>query len=238
MTKYRIYILFFLFSPLFSLGQSYPLNLPNYDYKQWHFGFTLGINEMNFISWPVDFIDYNKKVLIIEPIPSQGINIGIVANKRLAEYLDLRFVPTLSFGERKLSYEIIVSDTVHQKYLKTVESTLFDFPFTLKYKSKRLPGVFNNTRVYVLGGARYSIDLASQKSKKNNVDDIVIKLKSNDFMLTSGFGFDFYFEWFKFGVELQMSFGMLDVLYQEHNQFTSNLDKLTSRMSWITFTFE
>lgn len=93
-------------------------------------------------------------------------------------------------------------------------------------------------RVYVLGGFRYSIDLASQKKKKSNNDDIIIKLNPHDLMLTSGFGFDFYFNWFKFGVELQMSFGLLDVLFHEENQFTTNLDRLTSRMTWITFTFE
>ena len=227
-----------ILAPLYSMSQNFPMNLPNYDYKQWHFGFTLGGNGMNFSTWPVDHVDYNKKVLLIEPVASQGINIGIVANKRLVDYLDLRFVPTLSFGERKLRYEILEQDTTHNKYLKTIESTFIDFPFTLKYKSKRLPGAGKNSRVYVLGGMRYSIDLASQKNKKSNNSDVVIKLKPMDLMVTTGFGFDFYFQWFKFGVELQMSFGMLNVLYQEHNEFTSNIDKLTSRMTWVTFTFE
>lgn len=220
------------------LAQHFPMNLPNYDYKNWHFGFTLGFNDMNFIAWPVKNLDYDTKVLVIEPVSSQGINVGIVANKRLNDYLDARFVPTLSFGERKLRYVILEEDTIHQQYLKTIESTFLDFPFTLKYKSKRLPGAGKNTRVYVLGGLRYSLDLASQKNKKSNNEDIVIKLRSHDFMATTGIGWDFYFQWFKFGIELQMSFGMLDVLYKETNPFTSNLDKLTSRMTWITFTFE
>ena len=220
------------------MAQSFPKNLPNYDYKEWHFGFTLGFNNMNFISWPVDNVDYDKRVLVIEPVASQGINVGIVANKRLNNYLDLRFVPTLSFGERQLRYQILEKDTIHKTYLKSIESTLLDFPLTVKYKSKRLPGYGQNMRVYVLGGFRYSIDLASQKKKKSNNDDIIIKLNQHDLMLTSGFGFDFYFNWFKFGVELQMSFGFLDVLFHEENQFTTNLDRLTSRMTWITFTFE
>ncbi len=225
-------------APLLSKAQGFPMNLPNYDYKQWHFGFTLGFNTMNFVTWPVDQIDYDKKVLMIEPVASEGINIGIVANKRLADYLDLRFVPTLSFGERKLKYEILEKDTTHEQYLKTVESTFIDFPFSIKYKSKRLPGAGKNSRVYVLGGFRYSIDLASQKNKKGSSSDVVIKLNPMDFMLTAGVGFDFYFQWFKFGIELQSSFGFVNVLYQENNEFTSNLDKLTSRITWITFTFE
>jgi len=227
-----------MLAPFISKGQNFPMNLPNYDYKQWHFGFTLGVNTMNFIAWPVDHVDYNQKVLVIEPVASEGINIGIVANKRLADYLDLRFVPTLSFGERKIRYEMLEPDTTHQRYLKTIESTFLDFPFSIKYKSKRLPGAGKNSRVYVLGGIRYSIDLASQKNKKSTSGDDVIKLKPFDIMATTGVGFDFYFQWFKFGIELQASFGFVDVLYHEQNKFTTNLDKLTSRMMWITFTFE
>lgn len=231
-------ILFFLIFPFIGFSQNFPMNLPNYDYKQWHFGFTLGFNSMNFVTWPVDQIDYNTKVLLIEPVASQGFNVGIVANKRLVDFLDLRFVPTLSFGERKLQYEILEKDTIHSKYIKTVESTLLDFPLTLKYKSKRLPGNLKNSSVYVLGGMRYSIDFASQKDKKNNNGDVIIKLNKHDFMLTAGTGIDFYFQWFKFGIELQMSFGVPNVLYQENNTFTSSINKLTSKMTWITFTFE
>ena len=46
------YLIIFLsvFSLLNASGQKYkkPQNLPRYDYKKLHFGFTLGINELNF----------------------------------------------------------------------------------------------------------------------------------------------------------------------------------------------
>ena len=36
----------------------------------------------------------------------KGFNLGIVSNLRLGKYTDLRFIPTLVFGERILNYHI------------------------------------------------------------------------------------------------------------------------------------
>ena len=219
-------------------AQIFPKNLPKYDRKQWHFGFTLGMNSMDFIINPVDQPNYNDTLMVIQPIPSQGFNIGIVANKRLSDYLDLRFVPTLSFGERSIKYVIKAGLGEEDTYIKTVESTYIDFPFTLKYKSKRLPGRWNNSRVYVLGGARYSLDLASQKKKKGTSDDVVIKLNPHDFMGTLGVGIDFFLPYFKFGIEFQMAYGVLNLMSKEPNIYNTNIDRMNSKMAWITLTFE
>jgi len=109
---------------------------------------------------------------------------------------------------------------------------------TLKYKSKRLPGAWNNSRVYVLGGVRYSLDLASQKKKKGVNDEVVIKLNPHDFMGTVGVGFDFFLPYFKFGIELQMAYGVLNLMSKEPNIYNTNIDRMNSKMAWITLTFE
>jgi len=240
MTIKRFIILLFILGISLSrlYGQYMPKNLPNYDYKEWHFGFTLGINTMNFNVYPVDKVDYDSTVLIIQPQASQGFNIGIVANKRLSTFWDLRLVPTLSFGQRNIEYLIRTSPTEEEHFTKSVESTFLDIPITIKYKSKRFQKNLNNMRAYVLGGVRYSVDLASQKKKKGNSDEIVLKLNPHDFMITSGVGFDFYMAYFKFGIEIQVAYGLLNVLDKEETIYTTNMEKLTSKMAWITFTFE
>ena len=219
-------------------AQQYPKNLPKYDRKKWHFGFTLGMNSMDFMINPVDQPNYNDTLLVIEPQASQGFNIGIVSNKRLNDYLDIRFVPTLSFGERSIKY--VLKDGIGQEatYVKSVESTYIDFPITLKYKSKRLPGAWNNSRVFVMGGVRYSLDLASQKKKKGTSSEVVIKLNPHDFMGTLGVGFDFFLPYFKFGIELQMAYGVLNLMSKEPNIYNTNIDRMNSKMAWITLTFE
>lgn len=208
-------------------------NLPNYDYKKYHFGFTLGFNTMNFVVKKVKNFDQLDSVFIIEPVPQSGFNIGIVSNKRLTEYLDLRFVPTLSFGDRSLRYSVRVADSVVAPVVKKIESTYIDFPFTLKYKSKRV----NNFRAYLLGGGRYSLDLASQSAKKSQNEDL-LKLYANDISMELGVGFDFYLLYFKFGTEIKMAYGFRDLLKREGNIYTQGIDKLSSKIFWLTFTFE
>ncbi len=236
--KKTVFLLVFIMAIVVVKAQYKPYNLPKYDYKHWHFGFTLGLNNMNLSVHPITYTEFNKKLLIIEPSASQGFNIGIVANKRLGEFLDLRCVPTLSFGERQIKYLFIEGDTTHVTYVKKVESTYLDIPFTLKYKSKRLPGNLGNVRVYVLAGARYSYDFASQKNKNLNNTNIVIKLAPQDVLGTVGMGFDFYFQFFKFGLEFQTALGSMNLLVKEDNQFALNVDKIYNRISWITLTFE
>jgi len=117
---------------------------------------------------------------------------------------------------------------------KNVPSTFVELPLHLKYKSKRL----NNFRAYLLGGANYRIDLASQANKSKDAAEVQAKLLRSDVYGELGVGFDFYFEWFKFGTELKMSYGVLDVLKRENNIYTDGIDKLRSKIFQISLTFE
>lgn len=232
---YKYLILFILFTPFFIKAQTKkPENLFKYDYKKFHFGFTLGFNEMNFTARNVKNLGDFDSLMVVQPVPEYGFNIGIVSSMRLAEYLDLRFVPTLSFGDRILKYSVRVKDKVVIEQQKSVESTYIDFPLTIKYKSKRL----NNMRMYLLGGMRYSIDLASQSKKNFNNQDVLVKIQPSDYSLELGTGVEFYLRYFKFGTEIKMAYGLRDLLKREDNMYTNSIDKLTSKIFWITFTFE
>ena len=189
---------------------------------------------MDFWVRPAKDLKSLDSLFSVEPINQYGFNIGIVSSVRLFEYLDLRFVPTLTFGDRALEYSVKYQDTLKYLNKKQIESTLIDLPITLKYKSKRI----NNYRAYVLGGVRYSIDLASQAEKKASVNDVIIKIKRNDYAGEIGVGFDFYLNYFKFGTELKMAYGVRDLLKREANIYTKGIDKLSSKVMWITFTFE
>ena len=86
-------------------------NLIQYDYKRLHFGFTLGINDLNFNMQKNSNTITNDTLKTLNSKSQKGFNLGIVSNLRIGKYTDLRFVPTLVFGERHLYYGFIDDGT-------------------------------------------------------------------------------------------------------------------------------
>ena len=226
-------------------------NLPVYDYSKYHFGFILAVNQMRFYIKPTDGLYYktfdanqsseinadSSMIYSIEDNPAMGFTVGIVGNLRLGDYFDLRLVPSLAFGERSLSYRFLKFRGTNQELIdikKNVPSTYIELPLHLKYKSQRL----NNFRAYVLTGPNMRFDLSSDAKKSKDAAEIQVKLKPYDLSYELGVGFDFYFEWFKFGTELKMSYGLFDVLKHENNIYTEGIDKLKSKLFQVSFTFE
>ena len=238
-------------------------NLPNYDYAPYHFGFVLALNQMHFTIDPIDNLheksfstevaqDVNPaitgldvdsmNVYGIDYKPEYGFTVGIVGNLRLGQYFDLRFIPSLAFGERVISYKInaygsgddILSDSLITME-KRIPSTYIDFPLMVKYKTER----YNNVRAYVFGGAKYSLDLASLSNKQDDSGNKeIVKLKRNDVFFEIGVGFDYYLSFFKFGTEIKMSYSPYDIPEREGNMYTGAIEKLQSKYFQLSFTFE
>lgn len=232
----KYFILFILFiGASTSYGQRHkkPQNLIRYDFKKLHFGFTLGINELNFNIQKNTSTLTNDTLLTLLSNSQKGFNLGIVSNLRIGKFTDLRFIPTLVFGERHLHYGFIDSNGVSDEKIKRIESTLIDFPIYIKYKSAR----YNNFRTYVLGGIKYSLDIASQ-DKINDEGQEIVKLKKNDLMGEVGFGLDFYLEYFKFSPQIKLSYGILNLLSEDETVYTQSINRLSTNGWIISFTFE
>ena len=231
-TKYHI-IIVFLFMGLNSLAQrnKKSQNLSRYDFQKIHFGFTLGINELNFNVKKNSNTITNDSLKTLYSKSQKGFNLGIVSNLRIGKYTDLRFVPALIFGERQLEYSF--SDSLNTNDVKKIESTLIDFPIYIKYKSER----YNNFRAFVIGGLKYSLDIASQ----SNIDDEgqkLVKLNKNDLMGEVGFGLDFYLEYFKFSPQLKLSYGLINLLKSEDSVYSNSINRLSTNGWMLSFTFE
>lgn len=236
------------------------LNMPNYDQELFHFGFVLGVNQSLLTLRPISDLNthvFNRTympedllpapdsamVLSINATPIPGFVISILANMRMGDHFDLRFLPSLAFGDRTLEYNIRTYtpmpggiDTATFIKTKKVPSTYISFPLEVRYKAFR----YNNFRPYLLVGAQYSLDLASnaKKREEKNRDEKIVKFNASDFYAEAGVGFDFYNEWFKFGVELKMMYGFMDMLKHEHNIYTESIDKLNSKIFQLSLTFE
>lgn len=189
---------------------------------------------MNFALKTVEDYRSFDSLVYVTSNPQTGFNIGIVSSLRIADHFNLRFVPTLAFGDRDIEYSVLLSDTLRITQRKRVESTFMEFPIYLKYKSKRL----TNTQAFVLAGFKYTIDMASQADKKTKGNEVPIKLKKNDYHVEVGTGFDFYLKYFKFGIELKMSYGFRDLLKREDNIYTNSIKRLGSKIFQLSFTFE
>lgn len=79
-----------------------PLNLTHYDLKPYHFGLGLGLNKMYFHVDPsMNVVDSMRP----NSTPGNiGFNLDVVANYRLNNFIDLRFIPELSFCSQPLIF--------------------------------------------------------------------------------------------------------------------------------------
>jgi hypothetical protein len=237
-------MLILLFIHIIAFGQKQrPKNESWYDDKPFHFGFSLGLNTMDFnitpSRKPLDPSSYlNPEVSILNP----GINIQIVTNLKLGKYFDLRFLPGVSFGQRVVRYYQV--DTItnvvtlyNNNSLQKLESSFLEFPLLLKYKGDRL----NNVRPYVIGGINFRYDLAGKK-EFDDAKAIYIRLKRPDLYYEIGAGMDFYLTYFKLSIELKMSNGIGNVLVREaasgHPEYYNAIEKMKSQIWILTFHFE
>ncbi len=237
---------------LASLAQEsdgYAVNLPKFYKKKMHFGFAISGNQCDFRLNPkpnslfpdtvIDFTRYRVKTVYSEP--GKAFAIEFVSDVRLQQYIRLRFTPSISFGTRKIRYNLSTADRDSFKvFQKTVESVFLIFPLEVKIQSKRQA----NFSAYVIGGGGYTLDLSARKKAgsvttggPNQLDDNV-KLKRDDFFYSAGAGTDFYLQYFKLGLELKLLIGTRNLLQPENSVFTNSLDKIRSRMVVFSITFE
>jgi hypothetical protein len=228
------------------------MNLPTYNQSPYHFGFILAVNQMHFtlkmkdgfqnvrydsLQSPDVFAD-SLRMLGIESKPTIGFTVGIVGNLRLGRYFDLRLIPSLAFGERYLDYTLEAYDEGQISFVeirKNVTSAHIDVPLHVRFRSKRA----HNFGAYVLAGGKYVLDLAATRAeKKEEENETLVKLQKHDVAAEVGVGVEFYNAWFKFGVELKMSYGLFDLVRREDNIYTGGIDKLNSKVWQLSFSFE
>ena len=122
-------------------------------------------------------------------------------------------------------------------FTKKVESTFLDFPLLVKMRTE----IFNNFAAYIVAGGKFGLDMQSNKDVENgnaSLADQIIKITKPDYGLEIGGGFDFFLEYFKFGIELRMGVGMKNIIIQENTIFSSPIDKLRSKVWTVSLTFE
>lgn len=212
-------------------------NKPLYDAYPYHFGFAFNLGVLDFSMKHSDyFVNQNPdSIFSIEGDPKPLFGASMVANLRLSNSFDLKFVPGLYFGQRDLKYlmvpELGATDTV--LHTMKIESTYLQFPLLLKYRAVRQ----NNYRPYFVVGASYALDLAARKKVKEE-EKPKIQLGRQDVFLEMGFGIDYYLPFFKLSTELRFSYGLLNVVNYDDTKYTRVYDRLGSKMVALVIYFE
>lgn len=208
------------------------LNLTKYDRKLIHFGFSLGMNYSDIAVKLKDNIQSLDSVYIVEPKGAPGFDLGIVSDLRMGEHFNLRFVPGISFVGRAMEYTLYEQDTVPVVYEKNVNSVYLQVPLYFKFRSRRI----NNWRVYIMGGGKFMYDMATKEDVET--DEVILKMKREDYTWDLGVGVDFYLEYFKLSTEVKMAFGLNNLLVKDQTVFTNSIQSLNSKTFLFSVYFE
>lgn len=233
--------------------------LTTFDDKLVHFGFSIGINALDFNV--VNYPDFASAGLSNADIPADkagqpimipqrngepfiysdvaklvpGFTVSIISSLRLSQDFNLRFLPGLSFGERQLAYNVPVHDINNYEATQfySIKSTFLDFPLLIKYKARRI----NNGRPYVIFGGAYRQDIS------RTAQEDLVKLKSGGFYAEVGGGWDHYFAFFRFSVEAKFSYGLNNQMGDlpggiQSQLYAKSIKNLRSKIFTLAFHFE
>jgi hypothetical protein len=225
---------FLLCSSFISNGQQV-LNMEEHDLKAYYFGISLGFNRGSFHSELHPSYLQQDSIYTAEPTWTAGFNLGLSATARITKRLEFRFNPQLIFTERNILYNLRYRDPIDNlsTVTKKVESVITSFPFQLRFMSDRI----GNFRVYMMGGAKFDIDLASN-AQARKADDM-IKIQRFDYGIEAGVGFKFYYPSFILAPEIKISNGLQNLHSRsEKLNYSRVLGDMRSRMIVFTIHLE
>jgi hypothetical protein len=163
----------------------------------------------------------------VNPVGTPGITLGFITNLRLHDQVDLRFLPGVSFFQRGVELDFAGGGSATEM----IENTYLDLPLLIKFRSQRR----ENFRVYVIGGAKYSAEIGARRRERTEQQ---LRTVPQDFCLEFGFGFDIYFEMFKFAPEIRFSRGFANLLNDDPNIYAESLLNLNSHTVTLYLNFE
>ena len=153
-------------------------NQPYADLKWFHLGFHVGLHAQDLILTNTGVATNGETWYAEIPSYSPGFSVGVIGDMYLNPYFNLRFTPTIHFGDKKFVFrrpemegvEGTDENPVVSMYSTSVRSNYLTFPLDVKYSAFRV----NNYRPYLIGGIYGAFDLGRKKGNP-------ILLKGTDF---------------------------------------------------------
>ncbi len=210
------------------------LNRPYADMRFFHLGFSVGMNSFGMSLHHNGYVTEDGQAWqLSQPSYNPGFCVNVLGELRINNYFSFRMSPGLWFGNRVFNFYDVNNGVLETQDLKSAYLVL---PLELKYAAQRM----RNLRPYVIGGIIPSIDVAKKSSD-------FIKTKPSEFMISVGFGCDFYLPYFKLIPELKFCFGLSDCVVHDRADLVddptkinvnASLKKATTQMVVLSFYFE
>ena len=217
-----------------SYGQHRTLqHRPYADQQLFHLGFSVGLHSQDLILTHTGHVNENGEVWFSEiPYYSPGFTVGIIGDMYLSKHLNLRVLPSLNLGGKKIIFREQESG---EQYEESLRNNYFALPVQLKIAGMRI----NNYKPYFLVGGYGAIELASKKNR-------AVLLKPFDHGIEVGAGCSIYLPLFTLSPELKFSFGMANLLEADRSdlkdeelmKYSLSLKRATQRMITLSFHFE
>ena len=222
-------------------------NKPYIDLRPLHLGILVGLNLQDIELENVgpqtilleDGTTTTKTIVCDDDKWNAGFSVGVLADLRLSQHLNLRFTPTMHFGAKHLTFYNMTDLTPEGRLMEATQdmkSTYFSFPVGLKFSAER----WNNYRPYVIAGVSQLVNLTSK-----NQD--FLQLKRTDTMVEIGLGCDLYLPFFKLIPELKFCYSLTNALDASHVNDLQDTNKRMyanavrsghTKMIVLTFYFE
>lgn len=208
------------------------INLPHYDERFFHYGFTVALNGAAYNLQHSDYFYNNNDSITPYSINGDrtiGFTLGFIINLHINDNFDFRVLPNVGFYNRNLSYQFDKLGEVKQE----IESNVLELPMLLKFKSRRQ----GNFRAYVIGGVKLGAEVSSNKASSTGEDNL--RVLNNDLVVEYGLGVDIYNPMFKFSPEIRFAHGLNNMLLKgDPNIYTKSLDRISTHTVTLYFHFE
>lgn len=210
------------------------LNNENFDKPRLSYGYYLGFNVYDYN------IDYTTNVMDVQVLKSAGLNVGLVGNFRINDYIDIRLEPGLVISRRELNYSYTYFNGIsHEEkdLIREIQSTFVHIPLLIKFSSKRI----NNIKPFIVAGFSTALNLSSQQNNPKDNSNNTFRVTKNNLYYELGIGIDLYLTWFKFTPSLRGVFSIQDELVNDvdpNSPWTKNMTQIQTRGLFINFTFQ
>jgi len=222
-------------------------NKPYIDLRPLHFGIHVGMNMQD-----IELQNVGPQLITLEDGTTMqqtivtdadkwnaGFSVGVLADLRISNHLNLRVTPTMHFGAKHLTFHNLTDldpEGFPHEETQDLKNTYISFPVDLKFSAQR----WNNYRPYLIAGVNPMINLTGK-------DQDFIRLKRFDTFLEIGMGCDLYLPFFKLIPELKFCYSLSDALDHNHandlmdtnkRMYANSVTSGHTKMFVLTFYFE